>query len=267
MDNVIAIGVGLALRAVIDILTGSDYRLTGTLMGLWEGFVLSHFLHKNPRNPNDAYLALATRFAIDFMLTNSLVRLALTGAWTLVGLLLADVAPSVWRETGLRHVYRALRKDVKAMRRAMPRWRIENDINVPNISISNPVPGLFSRPPASSIVSSTRAAPPASPAPILQRRSPLGSPSGQATSSVTNTLTREVFLGPSPALIHIDVDPDLPPSSTQTCPLTAQPFYLTVLILILQGTTLYRFQMTTEYIPQCRPTWKNSSRKRVQSSA
>lgn len=211
MDNVVAIGVGLALRAVIDILTDSDYRLTGTLMGLWEGFVLSHFLHKNPRNPNDAYLALATRFAIDFMLTNSLVRLALTGAWTLVGLLLADVAPSVWRETGLRHVYRALRKDVKAMRRAMPRWRIENDINVPNISISNPVPGLFSRPPASSIVSSTRAAPPASPAPILQRRSPLGSPSGQATSSVTNTLTREVLLGPSPAFIHIDVDPDLPP--------------------------------------------------------
>ncbi|KAG2148634.1 uncharacterized protein EDB93DRAFT_1043750, partial [Suillus bovinus] len=85
MDNVIAIGVGLALRTVIDILTDSDYRLTGTLIGLWEGFVLSHFLHKNPRNPNDAYLALATRFAIDFFLTNSLIRLALTGAWTIVG--------------------------------------------------------------------------------------------------------------------------------------------------------------------------------------
>lgn len=218
MDNVIAIGVGLALRAVIDILTDSDYRLTGTLIGLWEGFVLSHFLHKNPRNPNDAYLALATRFAIDFLLTNSLVRFALTGAWTLVGLLLADVAPSVWRETGLRHVYRALRKDVKAMMRSMPRWRIENDIQVPNITISNPVPGFLSRTPASSIVSSTRAAPPASPAPILQRRSTSGSPSSQVTPSVTNTLTREVLLGPSPALIHIDVDPDFPPSFNPDSP-------------------------------------------------
>ncbi|KAG2749184.1 hypothetical protein P692DRAFT_20680790, partial [Suillus brevipes Sb2] len=85
MDNVIAIGVGLALRTVIDKLTDSDYRLTGTLVGLWEGFVLSHFLHKNRRNPNDAYLALATRFVIDFLLTSSLVRLALTGAWTVVG--------------------------------------------------------------------------------------------------------------------------------------------------------------------------------------
>ncbi|KAG2363307.1 hypothetical protein BDR07DRAFT_1240774, partial [Suillus spraguei] len=85
MDNVVAIGVGLALRAVIDILTDSDLRLTSTLVGLWEGFVLSHFLHKNPRNPNDAYLALATRFAIDFLLVNSIVRSALTGAWTLVG--------------------------------------------------------------------------------------------------------------------------------------------------------------------------------------
>ncbi|KAG2123766.1 hypothetical protein DEU56DRAFT_707949, partial [Suillus clintonianus] len=85
MENVIAIGVGLALRAVIDILTDSDYRLTGTLVGLWEGFALSHFLQKNPRNPSDAYLALATRFAIDFMITNSIVRFFLTGAWTIVG--------------------------------------------------------------------------------------------------------------------------------------------------------------------------------------
>lgn len=211
MDNVIAIGVGLALRTVIDKLTDSDYRLTGTLVGLWEGFVLSHFLHKNRRNPNDAYLALATRFVIDFLLTSSLVRLALTGAWTVVGLLLADLAPSVWRETGLRHVYRALRKDVKAMRRSMPRWRIENDIQVPKLSIANPVPGLLSRPPSSTIVSSTRAAPPASPAPILQRRSTSSSLSGQVTPSMTNILTREVLPGPSPALIHIDVDPDVPP--------------------------------------------------------
>ncbi|KAG1790835.1 uncharacterized protein HD556DRAFT_681128 [Suillus plorans] len=104
------------------------------------------------------------------------------------------------------------------MRRSMPRWRIENDIQVPNISISNRVPDLLSSPPSSSIVSSTRAAPPASPTPILQRRSTSNSPSSQVTSSVTNTLTREVVLGPSPALIHIDVDPEFPPSFNPDTP-------------------------------------------------
>ncbi|KAJ8589959.1 hypothetical protein M405DRAFT_186124 [Rhizopogon salebrosus TDB-379] len=86
------------------------------------------------------------------------------------------------------------------MQRAMPQWRIENDIKVPNISISNPVPGLFSRPPPSTIVSSTRAAPPTSPAPIPGRRRPTSPPS-QVTSSRTNTLTREVLPGASPAFI------------------------------------------------------------------
>ena len=82
----------------------------------------------------------------------------------------------------------------------MPQWRIENDINVPNISISNPVPGLFSRPTPSTIASSTRAAPPTSPALIPERRPQSNTATSQVTSSDINTLTREVIPGPSPAL-------------------------------------------------------------------
>ncbi|KAJ8589960.1 hypothetical protein M405DRAFT_706254, partial [Rhizopogon salebrosus TDB-379] len=85
MENVIAIGAGLALRAVIDNLTDNDHRLTSTLIGLWEGIVLSHFLQKNPRNSSDAYLALVTRFAVDFLIASSVVRFVLTGVWTVVG--------------------------------------------------------------------------------------------------------------------------------------------------------------------------------------
>ncbi|OAX37356.1 hypothetical protein K503DRAFT_671445, partial [Rhizopogon vinicolor AM-OR11-026] len=85
MEHVIAIAAGLVLRTVIDFLTNDDHRLTSTLIGLWEGIMLSHFLQKNPRDSNDAYLALATRFAIDFMLTSSVFRFALTGVWTVVG--------------------------------------------------------------------------------------------------------------------------------------------------------------------------------------
>ncbi|OJA12652.1 hypothetical protein AZE42_08695 [Rhizopogon vesiculosus] len=204
MEHVIAIAAGLVLRTVIDFLTDNNHMLTSAsciLIGLWEGIMLSHFLQKNPRDSNDAYLALTTRFAIDFLLTSSVFRFGLTGVWTVIGLLLADLSPTVWRQTGLRHVYNALRKDVKAMRRAAPQWRIENDINIPSISISNPVPGLFSRPPPSTIVSSTRAAPPTSPAPVPNRRSALGSSSSAVTISDINTLTREVIPGPSPALI------------------------------------------------------------------
>jgi len=76
----------------------------------------------------DPYLALATRLAIDLYLTHSLSRFSLTSAWTLPGLLLADVAPSIWRDTGLKNVYKAFRKELRAIRKVIPRWKIENDL-------------------------------------------------------------------------------------------------------------------------------------------
>ena len=97
-------------------------------------------------------------------------------------------------------MYKVLKKDVKAMRTAVPQWRIENDVKAPNISISNPVPGLFSRPTPFTIASSRRAAPPTSPALIPERRPQSSTSISQVTSSDINTLTREVIPGPFPAL-------------------------------------------------------------------
>jgi len=60
----------------------------------------------------------------------------------------------------------AFRRELRAIRTVIPQWKIENDLRVPKISLKNSVPGLFFRPPPSSVVSSTRAAPPASPVPL-----------------------------------------------------------------------------------------------------
>ena len=250
MENIIAIGAGVALRVVLDIATGNDHRLIGLfstsrslflylsphhkgiLIGLWEGVVLSHFLSKRTRSSRskDPYLALATRLAIDLYLTHSLSRFTLTCAWTLLGLLLADVAPSIWRNTGLKSVYKAFRRELRAIRKAIPRWKIENDLRVPKISLKNSVPALFFRPPPSSVVSSTRAAPPASPVPLSthKRRTPPGTYPGHSALSETNTEVsrlREVLPGPSPALIPTAADPTYrpPPFDSQSQPISPDP--------------------------------------------
>lgn len=241
MENIFSIGAGVALRVVLDVATGKDHKLIGLsiavfvflsisnlssmrpgiLIGLWEGVVLSHFLSKHTRSRSrsrskDPYLALATRMAIDIYLSYSISRFALTCAWTLVGLLLADVAPRIWRDTGLKSVYKALRREVRAIMKAIPRWKVKNDLRAPRISIKYPVRSLFTRASPSSVVSSTRAAPPASPSQqIHKRRMPPGTYPGRPALSETSSelsRVREVIPGPSPAFISTTVDPAcLPP--------------------------------------------------------
>lgn len=194
--------------------------------------MLSHFLSKRTRSSRskDPYLALATRLAIDLYLTHSLSRFTLTCAWTLLGLLLADVAPGIWRDSGLKSVYKAFRRELRAIRKVIPRWKIKNDLRVPKISLKNPVPGLFFRPPPSSVASSTRAAPPASPVPLPthKRRTPPGTYPGHSALSETNTdvsRLREVLPGPSPALIPTAADPAYrsPPFDLQSQPISSDP--------------------------------------------
>ncbi|KAL4074079.1 hypothetical protein J3A83DRAFT_4083108, partial [Scleroderma citrinum] len=83
MESVLAIGVGLGLRVVIDAAT-DDHRLGGVLIGLWEGVVLNHFLRRMPRS-YDPYIALGFRVFVDFLFTQSLSRMALVALWTVVG--------------------------------------------------------------------------------------------------------------------------------------------------------------------------------------
>ncbi|KAG9316749.1 hypothetical protein JVU11DRAFT_2810 [Chiua virens] len=100
---------------------------SGVLIGLWEGVVFNHFVRRMPHS-FDPYIGFGFRIFVDFLFTQSLSRLALVALWSLVGMLLADIAPNVWRDSGLRHLYRQVRKDVRHVKRSVPRIRIENDL-------------------------------------------------------------------------------------------------------------------------------------------
>ncbi|KAG5638059.1 hypothetical protein H0H81_002093 [Sphagnurus paluster] len=123
MDHLFSILIGLGVRIVIDFVSHQDNRVVGTLVGLWEGIVIQHFLKKNPKS-YDAYVAYAVRLFVDFLFSESLSRLVLTIIWTSLGVVLADVAPSVWRDTGMRRSWRHLRRDLYILTHSLPTFRI-----------------------------------------------------------------------------------------------------------------------------------------------
>ncbi|KAG6373970.1 hypothetical protein JVT61DRAFT_6137 [Boletus reticuloceps] len=209
MDSVLAIGVGLVLRIVVDVATDNDDRVGGVLVGLWEGVVLNHFIRRMPRS-FDPYLGFGFRIFVDFLFTQSLSRLSLIVLWALVGMLLEDIAPNIWRDSGLRHLYRQVCKDVRHVKRSVPWIRIKNDF--PSVRLFNRSRSTSSN--ASSSIRSDRAIPSRSPAPSPTpghaRRSgpsPPGTFPDVSGWSETNTEVsdlRERIVtnpGPSPALI------------------------------------------------------------------
>ena len=105
MDNLYAIGAGLVLRFVVDLASDHNLKIAGSLVGLWEGVVLYHFLGKMPRS-FDPYVAYGFRLFVDFLFTESLAKMTIVLLWTGLGVLLSDIAPVVWNDSGLRRLYR-----------------------------------------------------------------------------------------------------------------------------------------------------------------
>jgi hypothetical protein len=113
MDNLCAIGLGLGLRALIDAYH-DDYKVSGTLVGLWEGAVLAHFLSKRP-NSSDPYFALIFRLLCDLAVTENFVsglkphseaahakdmkqiRMIIVVLWAGLGLVFADLLANLTR--------------------------------------------------------------------------------------------------------------------------------------------------------------------------
>ena len=91
MDHLLAIGLGLSVRFVIDFASRNDFKVVGTLVGLWEGMVMLHFVQRSPKSW-DPYLAFAIRLILDLFLTESIARFTLTLVWSCLGMILADVA-------------------------------------------------------------------------------------------------------------------------------------------------------------------------------
>ncbi|KAF9449193.1 hypothetical protein P691DRAFT_812887 [Macrolepiota fuliginosa MF-IS2] len=120
MDNVFAIAFGLGVRFVVDTVSHRSLRLAGTLVGLWEGVVTLHFLKKMPKS-FDPYIAYLVRLFVDFLVTESLLRLVLVVVWTGLGMVLADIAPAIWHDVGAHRIWRRFRRDMYYVSRSLPR--------------------------------------------------------------------------------------------------------------------------------------------------
>jgi len=119
MDSIFAISFGLGLRFVVDAVSDHDFKITGTIVGLWEGVIMLHFTKKMPKS-SDPFIAYAVRLFVDFLYTESVTRLVLVLVWTALGMVLADVTPAIWYEVGLRRIWRRFRRDIYTISRMIP---------------------------------------------------------------------------------------------------------------------------------------------------
>ncbi|KAJ8518598.1 hypothetical protein ONZ45_g4353 [Pleurotus djamor] len=110
MDSLLAIATGLALRAFVSQATNNN-RTASTLIGLWEGIVLMHFLKKMPRS-YDPYVAYGVRLFVDFLWTESVYRLMVVLLWTGLGMVIADITPIFWYDMGVRRSWSRFRRDL-----------------------------------------------------------------------------------------------------------------------------------------------------------
>ena len=124
MDNLLAVGLGLAVRHVVHVLGRADVRMTGTLIGMWEGAVLSHLLRKSG-TALDPLLGYAVRLFVDYSVSENLTRLVLTIVWTGLGIILADIAPALWVDVGLHRYWRRFRRNVNSVSRSMPSVEVD----------------------------------------------------------------------------------------------------------------------------------------------
>ncbi|KAH9998475.1 hypothetical protein BJV74DRAFT_960349 [Russula compacta] len=112
MDSIFAISLGFALRLVVDTASHHNDRVGSSLVGLWEGAVLYHFLEKWPKS-FDPYVGLGFRLLVDFLFTESIYRLAIVLLWTGLGFVLSDVTPAFWYDKNLHRFYRRTRRYIR----------------------------------------------------------------------------------------------------------------------------------------------------------
>ena len=175
MDSIFAISLGFALRLVVVSASHYNDRIGGSLVGLWEGAVLYHFLEKWPTS-FDPYVGLGFRLLVDFLFTESIYRLTIVLLWTALGFILADVTPAFWYDKNLHTFYRRTCRYIRHFD-----W---SSLNLPIPSGAIPRVRFYELPPRSA-PAPTPAPPP--PATNQRRHSVPGNFPGYSYSSSTDT--------------------------------------------------------------------------------
>ncbi|TFK91354.1 hypothetical protein K466DRAFT_515549 [Polyporus arcularius HHB13444] len=211
MDNLFAIGVGLGLRALIDTVTQHNHRVNGSLVGLWEGAVLRHFIAKYPSSL-DPYIAYGFRLLVDVLWTSSWMRLMIVLLWTFMGMLLSDVGVDLAADRRFRRLMRSVRHTViYPLLRQVSRSR--------SSSSSSPPRAQFFEIPASASTTSTVRSPP------LQPRSPTDVSGPARTGAATPGLPRRPALRVPGSFSDrlSETDTDAAPSISRDPSITSPP--------------------------------------------
>ncbi|KAJ7914866.1 hypothetical protein B0H13DRAFT_2001424 [Mycena leptocephala] len=208
MDGIYSIVAGLVLRVVVDAATFHNVKLSGTLIGLWEGVVLLHYVNKAPSS-SDPYLAYGSIF-----------KLVIVLLWSTMGMVLADVAPAVWVDTGLKRQWSRVRRDLYrsarmfSKRRTTVRFVTTPTIaSVSSVGSTTTVPASTTAPPESSIIQSptTPVAPVHRPIVIRRRSSVPGTfPGAELSETDTDAGTLDEY----------DEDEDAPVPTSQSSHVT-----------------------------------------------
>ncbi|TCD68039.1 hypothetical protein EIP91_011583 [Steccherinum ochraceum] len=150
MDSILAIGVGLGLRALIDSVTDTNITASA-LVGIWEGVVLNHFLLKH-RASFDPYVAFGFRLFVDFMFTESFARMTMTVMWAFLGMVFADLGGDLSKDRRFRRIWRRVRHTFpfldtlsRSRRSSSSRVRFTSGVSSSSSS-STPTPRLPLRP-------------------------------------------------------------------------------------------------------------------------
>lgn len=147
--------MGLGLRLSLNIIAPRlDAKVSGTIIGLWEGACLHYFTSKW-KTSSDPYVAYAFRIFVDWIFTEDVLKLTVVMLWTGLGVLLADVAPGLWIDTGLDKVWLQAKK-YNTVRRTAALWARSPNANG-NVGSTR---GVHFEPPPAVIVGSSVASTP-----------------------------------------------------------------------------------------------------------
>jgi hypothetical protein len=100
MNSLFATSLSFGVRVLVDAVNPYSYRLGASVVGVCEGIILYNSRPgTSPFDPSlNPYVAYALRTVVDYLISQSLVRMAIILLWTGLGLVLSDIIEASSRD-------------------------------------------------------------------------------------------------------------------------------------------------------------------------